>query len=222
MAEWKFRRRQGWCGVCERPFEEGERHLSALAILEGDLVRQDHCLSCWDDRPEAEEAFEEASLDELFWWSTRHYAEKKATVALDLESLERIFISLEGRTEQQICELRYVLSLLLMRKRRLKLERVNRDGEREELICVRPKRSEEYRVAVFDFTPDRVDELRLRLAEVFDGFDPDSDPQASEDDADRDDEAEDGDEALDEALDEAQEALGESLEDGLEEPLRAE
>ena len=142
--------------------------MSALGIVEGELVRQDHCLECWKVREETERD-EDA---ELFWWTTRHQPDKKATLALDLESLERLFLKLEGRTEQQICELRYVLSLLLMRKRRLKLERVVREGDREEMICSRPKREERYHVAVYDFSPDRIDELRTQLAEVFEGFDP--------------------------------------------------
>lgn len=174
MAEWKFRRRQGWCGACERAFEEEERHMSALGIVDGDLVRQDHCLACWEEREEDPDA-------ELFWWSTRHQPDRKATLALDLESLERLFLKLEGRTEQQICELRYVLSLLLMRKRRLKLERVVREGDREEMICSRPKREERYHVAVYDFSADRIDELRTQLAEVFEGFDPEEEEPTAQD-----------------------------------------
>lgn len=62
-----------------------------------------------------------------------------------------------------------MLCLVLMRKRRLKIERVERDADGEALIVSRPRRSELYRVAVFDFSPEKIDELRSRLQEVFEG-----------------------------------------------------
>lgn len=168
MADWKFRRRQGWCSACEKEFEDGERHLSALVLTELDLVREDRCLACWETN-ETDEA------DQLIWWATRHQPKKKRTFVLDLESLERVFLRLDGREEPQILELRYVLCLLLMRKRRLKLERVLRGEDSEQLLVKRPKHEERYEVEVFDFSPERIDELRGQLAEVFEGFDPDED-----------------------------------------------
>lgn len=190
MAEWKIRRRQGSCSACERPFEEGERHLSALILTSEELVREDQCLSCWEAR-------DASDSDALIWWATRHQVDKKRTLALDLESLERVFLQLDGREEQPIRELRYVLCLLLMRKRRLKLERVQRGEDCETLLVRRPKREERHEVEVFDFSPERIDELRGRLAEVFEGFDaePQEEPaQASEEDA-----SEEESEALEEA-----------------------
>lgn len=199
MADWKFQRRQGSCSACEKEFEDGERHLSALIITESDLVREDRCLECWEQREEKDE-------EQLIWWATRHQPKKKKTFVLDLESLERVFLRLDGREEQQIRELRYVLCLLLMRKRRLKLERVLRGEDAERLLLKRPKHEERYEVEVFDFTPERIDELRGQLAEVFEGFDPDEDGEkASEEPA-----AESSDEELAEENQEVDEILEES------------
>ncbi len=66
-------------------------------------------------------------------------------------------------------ELRYLLSLLLMRKRKLKLIKVERGAKGEKLVLRRPRRTEELSVWVFDFTPDRIEELRARLQEALDG-----------------------------------------------------
>ncbi len=161
--------------------------MSALVITETDLVREDRCLACWD-----ESDLDEA--DQLIWWATRHQPKKKRTFVLDLESLERVFLRLDGREEPQIRELRYVLCLLLMRKRRLKLERVLRGEDSEQLLVKRPKHEERYEVEVFDFGPERIDELRGQLAEVFEGFDPDEESnQQAEESAELDEESdEDG------------------------------
>jgi len=164
MAEWKIRRRHGECTRCQSVFEEGGRLASVLRLdEEKDLLREDLCESCWGaDSP----------ATYLFWWFTRFHASRKRTLQLDLGSLERLFMELEGKQEQQLAELRYLLCLLLMRKRKLKLKQVKRGKQGEELILRRPRRDENLAVWVFDFTPERIEELRLRLQEVLEGAGP--------------------------------------------------
>lgn len=163
MVDWKVAKRQAACSVCARAFEDGEAHISALSVAGDDLAREDSCLACWKKRERR---------DALLWWRTRHNVEKKRGIALDLEALEALFVGLEGRREPALEELRYVLCLILMRKRRLRIERVEREGDREALIVTRPKREGTYTVAVFDFDPAKIDEMRQRLQDVFEGAEP--------------------------------------------------
>ncbi len=165
MPDWHLSKRQTACGGCERAFEDGEAHISALSLSGEDLVREDRCLACWKRASAARGEGAHA----LLWWRTRHWNEKRRGIALDLEALEALFVGLEGREEVALQELRYVLCLILMRKRRLRIERVERDGEREALVVSRPKREPSYTVAVFDFDAAKIDELRQRLQEVFEG-----------------------------------------------------
>ncbi|MBM3987321.1 MAG: hypothetical protein FJ294_05125 [Planctomycetes bacterium] len=160
MASWKFTKREPVCRHCARAFENGEAHVSALAMHSDEFAREDVCLACWKSQP---------SRGDLFWWRTRHAAERKRGLALNLEALEALFVRLEGSHEGQLAELRYVLCLVLMRKRRLKIERVERDADGESLLVTRPRRPEVFRVVVFDFSPEKIDELRTRLQEVFEG-----------------------------------------------------
>lgn len=162
MIEWKFQGRQAVCSACEAAYAEGQRHVSLLSIAGEELVREDVCLSCWEKRTPAQD---------LFFWFTRHHADRRR-LQLDLSTLEQLFIQLEGRGERQVRELRYVLCLLLMRKRRLKLVRVARGAEGESLIVKRPRRTEGHEVLVFDFAPERVDELRQELVQIFEGSEP--------------------------------------------------
>ena len=161
MAEWKIRRRHGECSACAAAFEDGTRHASSLRFDEEEsLVREDLCQACW-------EAADESSY--VFWWFTRHEVDRKKTVQLDMGSLERLFMELQGREEEKLRELRYLLCLLLMRKRKLKLVKVKRGSKGEQLVLRRPRRTEELLVWVYEFTPDRMEELRTRLQEVLDG-----------------------------------------------------
>jgi hypothetical protein len=90
-------------------------------------------------------------------------------LALNLEALEALFLALAGRNDLRIKELRFLLCLLLMRKRRLKTVRMIRDQGSDAFVVRRPRRQEEFTVFVFDFTPERMAELREELRSIFAG-----------------------------------------------------
>lgn len=161
-VEWKIRRREARCGTCQSEFPPESRHASLLAIHGDDLVREDLCVRCFESR---------TNDGELFYWFTRQNAAKRA-LALDLVLLEQLFVGLEGRNEKHVRELRYLVALLLMRKRRIKLLRVARGEEGESMIVRRPRRQESFEVFVFDFDAARIDELRGELSRLFDGAEP--------------------------------------------------
>jgi|GEM_PF-789631 len=166
-STWTISRRQGRCAETEREFEEGERHVSLLTVIDGALQRADLSVGAWEDLQAKIDAGDAETP--LFHWFTRHHVERKKTVQLDLESLDRLFLELEGREELQVRELRYVLCLLLMRKRRVKVEKVLREGDEEAFIVKRPRDDRRYKVFVYDFEVDRLDEVRAQLQAVFDG-----------------------------------------------------
>ena len=135
-----------------------------------------------DDAPEALQSSdgeapewtpEEWSNAHRFWWTTRHLAVAPKTIAMDMDALQRLFLELQGREEKPLRELRYVLCLLLMRKKRVKLERILREEGGESFIVRRPKTEERYTVEVFDFTKERMAEIREHLQAIFDGVDSD-------------------------------------------------
>lgn len=165
-GDWRIGRQRGQCAACERAFEPGQGHYSSLSAGTDGFARADHCTSCF-------EAGSGASAP--VWWRTRHQ-EQARRLKLDLESLEALFFALEPRVEPEWVELRALLALLLLRKRRLKLERIARQGEQEWLVLRRPRRSEELLARVVDLTPERQQALAGQLARVFDGealsFDP--------------------------------------------------
>jgi len=168
MAEWKITTRTPECSACGRTFPEGERHVSALSLQGEDLRRIDSCEACF--KPEA-------GREDLFFWFTRTRAGRRRALEFDLPTLEQLFLRLEGRSEKRIRELRYVLCLILMRKRRLKLQRVERGSEGEAMIVRRPRRDEGWKVFVFDFSIERLEELRGELLQVFEGADPALQPE---------------------------------------------
>ena len=168
MTDWKIAKRQSACSTCEREFAEGELHFSSLVLRTELVAREDTCVECWRARPPS------GGVESILWWRARQRADRRRGVALNLEALEALFVQLDGRSETALRELRYVLCLILMRKRRLKMERIYRDGNGEGMVVRRPRRDEHFDVAVFDFSADRIDELRTRLRDSFEGVESDS------------------------------------------------
>jgi hypothetical protein len=159
MSDWKIRRLRGECAKCERAFEtDGERLLTQVRFADDELVREDFHPECWEEPSDA-----------IYWWATRREVKGKNTLALDFELIERLFFQLEERKEDKIRELRYLLCLMLMRKRRLKLLKVQRGKDGEAMLVRRPRHKEEWRVFVYDFEPERLDALRGELATLLDG-----------------------------------------------------
>ncbi len=164
---WSISRRTGTCAASGRAFEDGERHVSLLRVTEGVLERVDLSMDAW--REEQERIATDGGDEPLLFWTTRHAVEARKTVQLDLDSLDRLFLQLEGRPEREVRELRYVLCLLLMRKRRVKVERVVRKDGEESFLVKRPRDEQRYTVYVYDFEPEQLDALRAQLQAVFDG-----------------------------------------------------
>jgi hypothetical protein len=133
---------------------------SILFVEPERLRREDACPACFERPTES---------GELLFWRTRHTLDRKQRFAVDFEAIEELFLALDGRREGRQAELRYLLSLLLLRKKRLKLVGVRRQAGGETLCVRRPRRQEEFEVQVFELDSERALALKAELARVFEG-----------------------------------------------------
>jgi hypothetical protein len=161
MTAWNLKRQRIVCATCATGFEAGARYFSLLSTQAGELARSDFCQRCWSARP--------AGDVDLFWWRTRHEERKQRGLSFNLEALEALFVALEGRHDKAVVELRFLLCLLLMRKRRLKVVRMTRGAGLDAFLVRRPRRQEEFSVVLCEFTPERMAELREELRALFGG-----------------------------------------------------
>jgi len=160
VTDWRIHRREVLCGACQRPFGDGEALYSLLHLAAEPLRREDRCERCFVDP---------GVVEGLLFWRTHHVQDGSRRLAVDFDAIEELFVALESRKEPRSMELRYLLTLLLLRKKRLKLVGVRR-GEAGETMCVRrPRRTEEYEVAVFELDGERAQALRADLARIFEG-----------------------------------------------------
>ncbi len=121
--DWEVSKATGHCAVTGRKLEEGEVYYAALFERPEGLVRQDVSADAWTGPPP--ESF-------CYWKARVPVREKRSErVSVDQALLMNLFLRLEDEASEAKQRFRFVLALLLMRKRLLKFEQTVRDGETE-------------------------------------------------------------------------------------------
>ncbi len=119
------------CSVTGRELRPGERYYSVLLDEAGKFIRKDFSAEIWQGPPPA--AFS-------FWAGKVPESSDLRRPPIDDEMLLDCFQRLEGQTDPARLNFRYVVALLLTRRRRLKFEEVVKvDGQ--EVLCLRCART---------------------------------------------------------------------------------
>ncbi len=122
MADWEINKPLGQCSGSGRKIEPGEEYFGALVEAEQGLQRRDFSSEYWErEKPPV-----------YCFWKTKLAApnEKKELFISD-DMLVAFFERLANETEPEKVSFRFVLALVLMRKRRLKYDSTKTDGGRE-------------------------------------------------------------------------------------------
>jgi hypothetical protein len=153
MIDYEIARCTRRCSASGRDLQPGETIYSVLVPSGGQVLRQDYAAAEWKSPPE----------NALGWWkSVMPDATKKAYWAPHDVMLE-FFESLESDPTRE--DLRYVLALLLVRRRVLRVESEETDAAgRTVQVLDCPRQEKQYRVAVVLPEAARAAELQAQLA----------------------------------------------------------
>jgi hypothetical protein len=169
VMDYEIHRSTRHCAKSGRELVPGETFYSVLTAAGSELVREDFAAETWEGPPESA----------LGWWKSHvpspdarklHWAPND--VMLDL------FEQLADDAGQ--ADLRYVLALLLIRRRVMRLEDTERSeksaeptgeasGETsaaETMVLYCPRRESEYRIAAVPPTAERVSEIQQELTRL--------------------------------------------------------
>ena len=113
----------GKCAVCGRDIAAGEKFVAAVRETPDGLERIDVALEHWND-------FDKSNLLG-FWQTVMRKAEEKKKVFVDDEVLCTLFERLGEATEPTKIHFRFVLGLILMRKRLVVYETTRHDEGRD-------------------------------------------------------------------------------------------
>ncbi len=123
MEQWEIGRSTGICAVTGRELAEGEEYYTVL-FEDGDTFRRaDYTLDAWDGPPDQTYCY--------FKTRVPVREEKKTRLLVDDDVLVNFFIRLADETETARLQFRFVLALILMRKRLLKYEETRHEDQAE-------------------------------------------------------------------------------------------
>jgi len=120
------------CGLTGRALKPGESCVATLReTQDGQLERVDYALDAWPDAKRSSRFFS--------MWRTRVPDDDGPRRAfVDDEALVDLFIRLEGETKRERQAFRYVLALVLLRKRLLRFEGRRQEADAE-IWLLRPR-----------------------------------------------------------------------------------
>jgi hypothetical protein len=144
------------CAATGRELAPGEAYYSAMVVEGAEIKRLDYALDAWQGPPPGA----------IGWWKSQrpepgtrpsHWAPND--VMLDF------FDRLESEPENQ--DMRYVLALLLVRRRVMRLEDTQHDEHGGELLVLYcPRRDTTYQIPALVPEPSRIEQIQDELARL--------------------------------------------------------
>lgn len=162
IANWEIGRGQRACAVTGRVFQEGEEYYSALREHGESFSRVDYS-------PEAWTALEDKSPFFSFWRTKLQASDgkRKNKLVINVEAFYSFFRSLDGDEKQGRRVFRYLVALLLVRKRTLRLDGIEKSPEGETLLLHDMKIKEDCTVDVPAATEEELTAAQEELNQIF-------------------------------------------------------
>ena len=157
MSDWEIKKTLGKCYGSGEEFVIGQDYYAALVEAEEGFQRRDYSIQYWDEtKPQTY----------CFWKTKMADPQEKKQLFIDDEMLLAFFERLAEETDEDKLNFRFVLTLVLMRKRRLKyMHQVIDDGS--EVWHMRVA-GEGRMVTVInpELTEDKIEELSSQIGQI--------------------------------------------------------
>jgi len=160
MSDWEINKPLGQCFGSGREIEHGQEYFGALVVAEEGLQRRDFCPEYWEsEKP-----------DVFCHWKTRlPEPGQKKQLFVDDQMLMSFFERLAKETDQEKIDFRFVLTLVLMRKRLLKYsESRTEDGKEIWRLRIPGDKSAEGMVEVVNphLDAEQIEQLSSQMGEI--------------------------------------------------------
>jgi hypothetical protein len=153
---WEIEKSTEQCCACRRELAPGDAYVASLVEAADSFARRDYCPDCWG---EGREVFS-------FWRTRVPQKEERRKTFVDDDMLVNLFLRLAESAEPLKRRFRFVLMLILMRKRIVKFERtVRRDGE-EYWLCACRGADEPQEVWDPKLSEDQIQEVSGELSGI--------------------------------------------------------
>jgi hypothetical protein len=144
------------CAATGRELKPGDRFCTALIDTGARWERRDFAAEAWQGPP----------ADAFSFWTGRVPPDQDHRPRFDDDALEECFHRLADELEPAKVNFRYVVALLLMRRKRLKLEQTKLADGQELLIMLNPRTAEKSPVVNPRLSEDQVAEVQDEVFKV--------------------------------------------------------
>ncbi len=154
--DYEVQRSTRHCATTGREFAPGEEFFSVLMAEGAELRRYDYSTEAWKGPPEGA----------VGWWKSQVPDKQSARAHwAPNDVLLNFFDELAEQPERQ--DMRYVLALLLVRRRVMRVEEERRDPQTGEvLVLYCPRRDATYEVSAVVPDAERVEQIQQELAKL--------------------------------------------------------
>lgn len=150
--EYNISKSTGRCNSCQNQMQVTQEYVATVRETDEDFAREDYCLDCWQAGPK------DAQADIVgVWRATIEPKEQTKKLFVDDELLINFFQRLSGAHEPAKVNFRFVLALVLMRKKLLVYDRMLRKEDGTEVWAMHFKGSDE----VHEVVDPKMDEEKI-------------------------------------------------------------
>ena len=153
LSEWEIKARSRYCGRTDEPFADGDPIYTLLFRDRGGFRREDVSEKAWEKAKEGAEPFS-------FWKSKYQAPGPPAPEQMPKESAEELLRKLITEDRPEHVNVRYVLTILLERKKTLKQVDIRESGEERILIYEHAKTGEAFIVGDPRLKLDQLDSVQ--------------------------------------------------------------
>jgi hypothetical protein len=157
MIDYQIQPNTRRCFLTGRDLKPGEKYYSVLLDEAGQFVRHDYSADVWQGPPDG--AFS-------FWVGKVPASDGSKRPRIDDEMLLECFARLEGQDDSSRVNFRYVVALLLMRRKRLKFAAAHMEDGREVLRLRDARTGAEHDVVNPGLTDDEMASVQEEVLRV--------------------------------------------------------
>ena len=163
MEEWNIQNRSGNCNVCQTLFTDKQIYYTILSSLTEGYRREDLCSSCWV--ASGGNMVREKQGVISYWQGVYQEPAKTTKDLLPHENAESIFRRMITRNDPAEVEARYILAVMLERKRILKHRETQKTAEKL-LVYEHMETGEIFMVQDPQLRLDQLEEVQKRVASM--------------------------------------------------------
>ena len=156
MVDFEIQKCTRRCAKTEREFCPGETFYSVLIAESASVVRYDYAAEAWEEPPE----------NAMGWWKSQMPEPNAKKVNWAPNDVMLHYFEQLANDPTKV-DVRYVLALLMIRRRVVRLDETRRDEfEQEVMVLYCPKNEKEYLIPILVPTGERVKDIQDELSRL--------------------------------------------------------